>query len=351
MKKHMLRLIAAVCIACAFLIMPGCADANEDSGAYDAAVAAFEKGDYETAVSEFQNAADNDGRTAEAYRGIGIIYLQEGNYEYAANMFDLSLSGMKHENRDFEDDVLLYKAEALINNSETESALEIYDSLKEGSRAGTAYALEGSIFLERGDTKSAQEDFDKALESEKSIAVCLMIYEAYKDADLEGYGAGYLETAVSMEAETGEEYMMLGRAYDHLDNHDNACQCLNTAIDMGCTEAVSVLGNVYFKSGDISSAKSLFMEVISEGGDTAMAYNGLAMCAIEEEDYESALVYVQLGLDCEDDDAERSLLFNEVIAYEKMLDFETAEEKAEAYMEKYPSDKEMEEELRFLSHS
>ena len=351
MRKHMFRLTAAACLACAFFVTAGCGSERKDSGAYGAAVAAFENGDYESALSGFQSAAQDDGRAAESYRAIGLIYLAEGNYKYASDMFDLSLSEMKHENEEFEEDVLFYKAEALLKDSRSDEALEIYDSLKDGKRAGTAYALEGCVFLERGEMTLAQEDFSKALECEKSISICLMIYEAYSGMDLEGYGAEYLKTAVSIEAKSAQEYAMLGMAYDYLDDYDNACLCLNTAIDTGYEEAVPMLGDVYFKARDISSAKSLYNKVISGGGDAAMAYNGLAMCALEEENYESALVYIELGLGCGDSKAEKSLLFNEIVAYEKMLDFETAKEKAEAYLEKYPSDEEMENEMRFLSHS
>ena len=349
MKKRVYGLIFTVCLACAFLLS-GCRNA-EDSGAYGAAVAAYESGDYEAAFSQFEDAAKNDGRTAEAYRGMGLIYLARGDYGFAVNMFDLSISEMKHENNEFKEDVLLYKADALVKDGQTGEALKIYDSLKDGGCSAEAYALEGCIYLRQGDIGSAEEDFEKAMEGGQDIALCLTIYEAYRDINLEGDGAEYLDKAVASKPESAEDYALQGRAYDYLNDYDNACASLNRAINMGYDSAAEILADIYFKNGDISSAKSLFMDMVSSNKNTAMGYNGLALCSIEEGKFENALEYVDLGLKCEDPDAEKTLLFNEIVIYEKMLDFETAKEKAADYLEKYPSDKEMEEEMRFLSHS
>ena len=56
------------------LTLGGCR--GEDSGAYDRGMQALASADYETAMGEFQKAANEDGRKAEAYRGEGIIYLR-----------------------------------------------------------------------------------------------------------------------------------------------------------------------------------------------------------------------------------------------------------------------------------
>ena len=44
----------------------------------------------------------------------------------------------------------------------------------------------------------------------------------------------------------------------------------------------------------------------------------------------------------------QSLLFNEIVAYEKKLDFSTAQEKAVSYVGMYPEDEEAAKELDFL---
>ena len=44
----------------------------------------------------------------------------------------------------------------------------------------------------------------------------------------------------------------------------------------------------------------------------------------------------------------QSLLFNEIVAYEKKLDFSTAQEKTVSYVGMYPEDEEAAKELDFL---
>ena len=347
----MFRTVLSVLLACVFLNTAGCASEDNDSGAYDSGMEALGNGDYDTALSEFQKAVDKDGRAAEAYRGMGLVYLSSESYEYAVNMFDLSLSEMKYENEEFEQDVLLYKAEALAYNSRTEEALEIYKELETGVNSKIAYALEGKIHLNEGQRDEAADCFERAAYSGDDIKVALFIYEAYKDANLEGDGAAYLEKAISSNVSSGEDEALMGLAYYYLDDYENASVYLNKSIKSGYSKGTQILGNIYLDKGDIAGARALFMDMISAGGNDAMAYNGLAMCAMAEADYESALVYIDLGLKCSDERAQRSLLFNEIAIYEKMLDFDTAATKTQEYLEIYPNDNEIKNESLFLLHS
>ena len=44
----------------------------------------------------------------------------------------------------------------------------------------------------------------------------------------------------------------------------------------------------------------------------------------------------------------RDLLFNEIVVYEKQLDFQTAKEKMQEYLKQYPKDEEALRENEFL---
>ena len=142
----------------------------------------------------------------------------------------------------------------------------------------------------------------------------------------------------------------MGKIYYYLEDYSDAVSSLNQAIDGGYTEAVDILGNILLETKDVSGAKALYTEALKNGSDIAMAYNGLAMCAIAESNYDSALTYVELGLACEDKEAEKSLRFNEITAYEYKLDFETAKQKCEEYIQSYPADEQARREYRFLTH-
>ena len=59
-------------------------------------------------------------------------------------------------------------------------------------------------------------------------------------------------------------------------------------------------------------------------------------------------ICISSGITIASDDEMQSLLFNEIVAYEKKLDFQTALQKAQEYLELYPEDKTVKKELAFL---
>lgn len=350
MKKGIACLIFGIVAILGCTFLEGCQSAKEDSGAYDKAMTALSEGDYETALAEFKNAADNDKREAESYRGEGIVYYERGDYESAIMLFDLSLKKMKYKNSDFETDVKLYKADAYIKKSDYETAHGIYQELEEGDNAYIAYASDGALYLKEQNRDQAAQCFEKSIESKKNIEICLYIYESYKDVNLEADGSKYLEEATDITPSTGGEYMKLGKVFEYLEDYDNAVESFNKAIESGYTEAIDELGRLYLDNNNISDAKALYNNNLDGGQNIAAAYNGLAMCAIKEQDYDGALAYIEQGLSCGDQTANQNLLFNQIIAYEYKLEFDMARQKTEEYLQIYSDDEKASEEYKFLVH-
>ena len=88
------------------------------------------------------------------------------------------------------------------------------------------------------------------------------------------------------------------------------------------------LGEVYLSKNDLESARASYEDYIQEEADAAQGYNGLALCDLAEGDYESALNNIQNGIQQADTEEMQDLLFNEIVVYEKSLDFETAKGKS-----------------------
>ena len=108
------------------------------------------------------------------------------------------------------------------------------------------------------------------------------------------------------------------------------------------------LGRVYLAMGDNEKARETYDQCLKEEDLTAEAYNGLAYCAASEEDYETALSYIQEGLDQADQEEQQALLFNQIVVYEKMTDYDSAREKVSEYLELYPADENAIRENYFL---
>ena len=113
--------------------------------------------------------------------------------------------------------------------------------------------------------------------------------------------------------------------------------------------AMNLIGKVYLKLGDYEHARAVYQQIQSEFGADADSFNGLALCAIESGDYDAALSYIAQGLALEGTSGKQELYFNEIIVYEKKLDFGTAKAKAQEYVQKYPGDEAGQKEWMFLS--
>ncbi len=341
-----MRKTAAILLCALCLCLGGCT--REDSGAYDRGMAALEQADYETAMEEFQTAANQDGREAEAYRGEGIIYLRRQDYPHAITLFSLSLDSMKHGNQEFRRDVLFYQAEAYTGNSQHGQAEAIYTELIEEEEDSQAYYLRGRSKLASGNIQGAGEDFEGALGQDNTYEMYMQIYQAYVEVNREADGADYLERALELEPVTPEDYYQQAQIYYYLGDYQKTREYLSAAAGEGNGQAVLMLGGLYLETGDVSGARDFYQNYLESEERPAAAYNGLALCDLSQGEYESALENIRKGIDCQDAGMMSELLFNEIVVYEKQQNFQTAKAKMKDYLELYPEDKEAQRENLFL---
>ena len=166
---------------------------------------------------------------------------------------------------------------------------------------------------------------------------------------MEADGTRYLEAALKTEPKNAEDYCNRGKVYYYMEDYDNARTELNAAADKNSTEAVLLLGMVYMAQGDTAGARSFFQQYIeADGEDPAKGYNGLALCDIADGSYDSALENISKGLGDAESDEMQDLLFNEIVAYERKMDFATALSKTQEYVNMFKDDQAAAKELIFL---
>ena len=119
-------------------------------------------------------------------------------------------------------------------------------------------------------------------------------------------------------------------------------------MNKGSTDALLLLGMVYNAQHSSSKARAMYQQYMDDGGSTAKAYDGLALCDLEESNFDSALDNIEKGKPYASTEELQSLLFNEIVVYEKKLDFDTARQKAEEYNAMFPEDETAAKELEFL---
>lgn len=321
---------------------------KEHSGAYDAGLEALGKEDYITALGQFQIAAKEDEREVEAYRCEGIAYLEMGEYEHAVTLLNKSLEALDYKDETFEKDVNYYLAEAYQGNGEVDKAIEIYNGLIDKYKDAEAYFLRGQMYLDQQEEQKAASDFNKSLEKDTGYDNYINVYLAYAEKNRGADGASYLGQAVDKNPENEEEQYQQGRIYYYLEEYSRAKEVLNKAADSGNQDAVLLLGKIYLETEDTANARALYQNYLQSNEKSSTAYNGLALCDIADGEYGNALVNIQKGLDCKDQDERENLLFNEIVVYEKQLDFDTAKVKMADFLEKYPDNEAAIHENTFL---
>ena len=166
---------------------------------------------------------------------------------------------------------------------------------------------------------------------------------------MEADGTRYLEAALKTEAKSAEDYCDRGRVYYYMEDYTNAQKELTEAVNQKSTEAMLLLGMVYRAQGDTANARTMYQQyVAADDSDPARGYNGLALCDIDDGSYDSALENITKGLEDASTAEMQDLLFNEIVVYEKKLDFATALSKMQEYVKMFPDDENAQKELTFL---
>ena len=337
-------ILAAGCLSLAMLT--GCSSENTKN--YKQAAQDLEQGNYETALEEYETAISAGVKLAQSYRGAGVAQLKLGNYEEAiadlSNALDCEKVGKK-----LEKDILSYRAAAYLKTKSYEEAMADCQTLAESyDMDADLYFLTGETALAMDSYEEAASNFEQAYSEDATYDRAIQIYGAYLDKDMEADGTRYLEAALTGTAKNAQDHCDRGRVYYYMDDYENAADELKQAIDGDNVEALALLGMVYMEQGNSADARTMFQQYVSQADNGAKGFNGLALCDIEDGDYDSALSNISSGIHVATDEDLQSLLFNEIAVYEKKLDFQTALQKTNEYLDLYPEDKTVKKEQAFL---
>ena len=328
-------------------LLTGCGGENKKT--YEQANTDLEQGNYDYALNEYQACISAGYKLSQSYRGSGIVKLRTGDYQGAIDDLTSALNDEKTGKSD-QKDILEYRAAAELKAELYDQAMADCQTLAEDySLNANDYYLTGCVALAMDSYDEASSNFSEAYGSDSTYEMAIQIYEAYLTQDMEADGTRYLEAALKTEAKTADDYCERGKVYYYMQDYDNARTELTTASEKGSTEAALILGMVYMVQGDTANARSFYQQYIdADGEDPAKGYNGLALCDIADGDYDSALQNISQGLGDATSDEMRDLLFNEIVVYEKKLDFSTALSKAPEYVQTFKDDEAAAKELTFL---
>ncbi len=344
MRKYLIGII--LMISTSFLV--GCTS-QETQDTIDGGFALLKESRYEEALAQFDLIdLDDVSNGRDFVRGKGIAYLGMKNYEEAITCFLEALSYSNGLLQSIDYDVNYYLAEAYEKNGQSDLAVEVYNAiLALDSEEANAYYLRGVIRLKQGLLDEASADFEQAITNEKdNVDMVISVARSFEEAGEVERGHQYLETCLT---EQGDKMVdgKKGKVYYYLGDYENAKLYLEKA--KGSDEEVTImLGGIYSELGDTDYAVSVYTEYLEANQDSVTIWTELVSCQLEEKLYEEALNTIAQIKGLEEIQMPQAVQYYEVIAYEYLLDFDTARTLMEAYLAVYPDDQDAAREYDFL---
>ncbi len=284
------------------------------------------------------------------YRAQGIESLGEGRSEDAENAFIRALSCSNGIVEQADIDISYYLAVAEFKSGDFEAAHSTADAIAAiRPDDDGVYFLRGKIELAEGNKEAALADFDKTVQlAPTNYDRFVGIYEELHAKGYDGEASAYLEKAISA-GEKLSDYNKGVLEY-YLGSYTDARNDLENARKSSSGEDLTLyLGRTYEALGDDGYAMTLYEEYLRADSSAGRVYEQLATCRLNKGDYEGALDTIESGLSLGGGQAQQGMMFERIVAYERLYDFASAKKYMEEYLELYPDDDVARRESVFLS--
>ncbi len=312
----------------------------------------LETGDYASALTTFEAVTAVDNSNRDAYRGLGIAYLNNDMADKAIEAFNRVIE-LSKKTDSIKLDAMKYLASGYYVTGDYESAVDLYTEVigntdsKDSSELYQLYYLRGTTYIKLNDENNAALDYEKSIDiNGEDYNLCSNMYYNFKEAGYQDRAESYLKRII--QAEDADAYLK-GKTYYILENYSEAEKYLLEAYDGGNKEAAYYLAMTYEKKSDYINADKLYQSFMSAHPNDYGIYNQYGAYLINRGDYNNALVYIETGLGLAKGDEQKELLFNQAVCYEYIHDYDKAYELFNDYVSKYPDDKAARKELDFLS--
>ena len=241
----------------------------------------------------------------------GMQLQASGDYTGAIAKYEeaLKLADMKVAAEEI--DIAYYKASAQYRSGDLAGAIDTYSAILAVKENENSYLGRGLLYVAAKDAQKAEADLNKVLKETKNPLIQGIIYNAVNETQ-------------------------------------KAKECFEKAKKAEEADAIFYLANIYEKQGDHNYAMILLEEYIESGKANAEGYLSVGRHYFDAGAYEDALTLIRQGISLGESGVLKSLMQEEIACYEKLADFTSAREKAEAYLEKYPDDTLIQREYEFL---
>ena len=345
--KKKIKYIAAVA-ALSGIFLTACGE--EDTSYVENGMNAISALDYDTALDAFSQAEEAEEDERLILRGRGMALMAKLEYEEAVDCFTRALQLSNGVPQDIDYDINYYLGVCFHKLGKYEDAKERYDAIIAlRPREVDAYMQRATEYLYLRDVDSACTDFEKALSlKKKDYTLYIDMYNILAETGFQPYGVDYLNDALNKYDRNMSDY---DKGYINycLGNYSTAKNYLEQARTGGnkSEEVLLLLGKCYEELDDTAFAINIYKKYLETEPDAGV-YNQLAVALIDQGRYEEALEAVVNGLEIDTNEAHQQLLYNRIVAYEHLGEFEKARDLCAQYLVDYPSDENMAREYDFL---
>lgn len=307
--------------------------------------------DYAAAKDAFDHAVSIKDHLELAYRGLGILCMEQELYTDAAAYFNQALEQVELNVGALEYDILQYRADAEVHAEKYEDALKTYDALIQlGINVPQNRLAEGSVYLKLGDEEKAKSCYNQVLEENgQNVSTYFGIYNAFVENGHEGAGKTFLNKALEVAGDTSLDHLNRGKIYYLMGNYSAAITELSYPLAENNAEAALYTAFCYEDQGDYETAAELYVQSLNID-NAPLTANYYAMCLSANNDDNHAWNVVHTTMennpDCE---CIQDLKWNEIILYERMNMLPSALTRLLEYQKAYPDDPAIEAELQYLT--
>lgn len=217
----------------------------------------------------------------------GLSLYEQEDYEGAIQLFEEALRPQLPLMEHFNNNVRLYVADCDVNNGNYGMACYEYSQIYVWG-----------------------QDVDSDIEYLRNVAYALQLYE-WKD-------------------------------------YRSALPILLEAYENGYKDLVLYVGSCYGQTGDLENMQIYYDVFLREHPMNSFMYAQYAAIALDAGKYDEALDYIEKGKQLDDQSNIKEILYDEIVYYERMKDYNTAFAKAKAFMEEYPGDADGKDEYDLL---
>lgn len=387
----MVRRSGWMTVACVLLgvllLTAGC---GKGDSAYQEGMKLAQDGEYEKALSWFQQAVKDDNKSAEYQIGYGMTYNYMGKYKEAGKVFEnamdkLKESASKEEKKQFyygsavayygqgeyeqavsycdkaleidllgdmDADIYFSKAACLENQGEYEEAEKVLKKLTEEEKKDwEAYYELAFVQRQQGKNEDAVKTYQKLIEDEEGDGSAhFALYELYRQMGEPDAADEVIEKVLQWNVKKASNALAVGRAYYYKKDFETARKFMEQAYDGNCTQSLFYLGILSLDEKDYQEAEKNFLSYMEECRDERRAevYYLLASALMEQKDYKKAQDYLDEGTKHGALETQKDIARTQVILFERQNMYEEALEEAQEYVKRYPTDAGMKKELEFI---